>query len=184
MQSQWCAWSTFNSQLSRPPICSVCQFLWCKYSQQGRFPAIKVMSLKTELGRDEHHWLWWHSASRGSTLGHFFSMKFLKANLSLFFFLGLLLLSRFSRVRLCDPIDGSLLGSSVPGILQARTLEWVTQTKSTQKHQLIFILPIWVIGLLKKLMYHRENIMKLVTSNVSVKHTHTYTHTKHHTTTP
>ena len=26
---------------------------------------------------------------------------------------------------LCDPIDGSLLGSSVPGILQTRTLEWV-----------------------------------------------------------
>ena len=36
----------------------------------------------------------------------------------------LLLLSRFSRVRLCDPIDGSPLGSSVPGILQARILEW------------------------------------------------------------
>ena len=26
---------------------------------------------------------------------------------------------------LCDPIDGSLPGSSVPGILQARILEWV-----------------------------------------------------------
>ena len=26
---------------------------------------------------------------------------------------------------LCDPIDGSPLGSSVPGILQARTVEWV-----------------------------------------------------------
>ena len=26
---------------------------------------------------------------------------------------------------LCDPIDGSTPGSSVPGILQARTLEWV-----------------------------------------------------------
>ena len=26
---------------------------------------------------------------------------------------------------LCDPIDGSPLGFSVPGILQARTLEWV-----------------------------------------------------------
>ena len=26
---------------------------------------------------------------------------------------------------LCDSIDGSPLGSSVPGILQARTLEWV-----------------------------------------------------------
>ena len=26
---------------------------------------------------------------------------------------------------LCDPIDGSPLGSSVPGIIQARILEWV-----------------------------------------------------------
>ena len=26
---------------------------------------------------------------------------------------------------LCDPIDGSPPGSSLPGILQARTLEWV-----------------------------------------------------------
>ena len=26
---------------------------------------------------------------------------------------------------LCDPIDGSLPDSPVPGILQARTLEWV-----------------------------------------------------------
>ena len=26
---------------------------------------------------------------------------------------------------LCDPIDGSRPGSPVPGILQARTLEWV-----------------------------------------------------------
>ena len=26
---------------------------------------------------------------------------------------------------LCNPTDGSPLGSSVPGILQARTLEWV-----------------------------------------------------------
>ena len=39
----------------------------------------------------------------------------------------LLLLSRFSRVRLCNPIDidGSPWGSPIPGILQARTLEWV-----------------------------------------------------------
>ena len=37
----------------------------------------------------------------------------------------LLLLSHFSRARLCDPIDGSPPGSPVPGILQARTLEWV-----------------------------------------------------------
>ena len=37
----------------------------------------------------------------------------------------LLLPSHVSRVRLCDPIDSSPPGSPVPGILQARTLEWV-----------------------------------------------------------
>ena len=30
-----------------------------------------------------------------------------------------------SCLTLCDPIDGSSPGSPVPGILQARTLEWV-----------------------------------------------------------
>ena len=45
---------------------------------------------------------------------------------SLLLLLLLLLLSRFSRVpTLCDPIDGSPPGSPIPGILQARTLEWV-----------------------------------------------------------
>ena len=33
--------------------------------------------------------------------------------------------SRQSCPTLCDSIDGSLPGSSIPGILQARTLEWV-----------------------------------------------------------
>ena len=33
--------------------------------------------------------------------------------------------SRQSCPTLCDPIDGNPPGSSVPGILQARTLEWV-----------------------------------------------------------
>ena len=52
-----------------------------------------------------------------------------------FFFIGkkkiqtivllLLLLSRFSRVRLCATRDGSPPGSPVPGTLQARTLEGV-----------------------------------------------------------
>ena len=31
---------------------------------------------------------------------------------------------------LCDPIDGSPPGSPVPGILQARTLEWVAISDS------------------------------------------------------
>ena len=37
----------------------------------------------------------------------------------------LLLLSRFSHVRLCKPIDSSPPGSAILGILQARALEWV-----------------------------------------------------------
>ena len=37
----------------------------------------------------------------------------------------LLLLSCFSHVWLCNPIDGSPRGFPVPGILQARILEWV-----------------------------------------------------------
>ena len=40
-------------------------------------------------------------------------------------FMLLVLLSRFSRVRLCDPIDGSPSGSTVPGMLQPPTREWV-----------------------------------------------------------
>ena len=31
---------------------------------------------------------------------------------------------------LCDPIDGRPLGSPIPGILQARTLEWVAMSFS------------------------------------------------------
>ena len=43
----------------------------------------------------------------------------------------MLLLSRFSRgPTLCDPIDGSPPGPIVPGILQARTLEWVAISSS------------------------------------------------------
>ena len=38
-----------------------------------------------------------------------------------------------SRPTLCDPIDGSPPGSPVPGILQARTLEWV-YNDSTRDH--------------------------------------------------
>ena len=34
---------------------------------------------------------------------------------------------------LCDPIDGSPPGSSVPGILQARILEWVHISHESEK---------------------------------------------------
>ena len=37
---------------------------------------------------------------------------------------------------LCNPIDGSPPGSPVPGILQARILEWVAMTSSKRSSQL------------------------------------------------
>ena len=39
---------------------------------------------------------------------------------------------------LCDPIDGLLPGSSVPGILQARALEWVAISFSSQNSIKLF----------------------------------------------
>ena len=36
---------------------------------------------------------------------------------------------------LCDPIDGSPPGSLVPGILQARTLEWVAFPSPMQESE-------------------------------------------------
>ena len=51
----------------------------------------------------------------------------------------LLLLSHFSGVRLCDPMDWSPPGSSVPGILQARTLEWVAISFSNYMQYIHFL---------------------------------------------
>ena len=58
---------------------------------------------------------------------------FLRSSWSMYFSDGPPLLPRFKETdkslqscpTLCDPIDGSPPGSPVPGILQARTLEWV-----------------------------------------------------------
>ena len=43
--------------------------------------------------------------------------------------------SRQSCLTLCDPIDSSPLGSPIPGILQARTLEWVVISFSNVKSE-------------------------------------------------
>lgn len=37
----------------RALICSVCQFLWCKYSHPGQFQAANVVSLNAGLERDK-----------------------------------------------------------------------------------------------------------------------------------
>ena len=40
-----------------------------------------------------------------------------------------------SYLTLCDPIDGSPPGSHIPGILQARTLEWVAISFSNHESE-------------------------------------------------
>ena len=40
---------------------------------------------------------------------------------------------------LCDPIGGSPPGSPIPGILQARTLEWVAISFSRRKKRVVEI---------------------------------------------
>ena len=44
----------------------------------------------------------------------------------------LLVLSLHLCLTLCDPTDGSPPGSAIPGILQARTLEWVAISFSNE----------------------------------------------------
>ena len=61
-------------------------------------------------------------------IGFSYYRSYFPAFFFFFAYMLLLLLSRFSHVWLCVrhvPIDGSPPGSPVPGILQARTLEWV-----------------------------------------------------------
>ena len=65
--------------------------------------------------------------------GRFFTSWATKEAQQRLLLLLLLLLSRFSRVWLCNPIDGSPSGSTVPGILQARTLERLVLTKYPQQ---------------------------------------------------
>ena len=50
---------------------------------------------------------------------------------------------------LCDPIDGSPPGSPVPGILQARTLEWVAISSSNAwkwKEKVKSLSSVWLFG--------------------------------------
>ena len=54
---------------------------------------------------------------------------------------------------LCDPIDSSPPGSPVPGILKARTLEWVAMTLVSGRLFLVslgtsteYSTPLWIVG--------------------------------------
>ena len=53
-----------------------------------------------------------------------------------------------SCLTLCDPIDGSPPGSPVPGILQARTLEWVAISFSSAQKWILKVKSLSRVGLL------------------------------------
>ena len=60
-----------------------------------------------------------------------------------------------SCLTLCDPIDGSPPGSAVPGILQARTLEWVAiafSETSPSHPQICF--PFWLSSVCWRCNHH------------------------------
>ena len=70
----------------------------------------------------------------------------------------LLLLSLFSRVQLCDLVYGSLPGSSIPGILQARILEWVAKALSVNHNERIRLSDMILDSQVNKGTLTRQNI--------------------------
>ena len=66
-------------------------------------PAVKVQSFSHWTAREVHHTFFFYVCAAAAAAAK----------------------SLQSCPTLCDPINGSLPGSPVPGILQARTLEWV-----------------------------------------------------------
>ena len=54
-------------------------------------------------------------------------------------------LSRFSCVQLCNPMDCSLAGSSVHGVLQARILEWVAVSSFRGSSQVSNLHPLYLL---------------------------------------
>ena len=70
---------------------------------------------------------------------------------------------------LCDPIDGSPPGSAVPGILQARTLEWVAIIVMFVIWIFIFVttlhLQSWVSILLNTWLYARTSNLIILSSS-------------------
>ena len=64
------------------------------------------------------------------TVVHYTLSTYLSCNWKFVPFDHACVLSCFSNIQLCDPVDCSLPGSSVHGILQARMLEWVAMPSS------------------------------------------------------
>ena len=57
---------------------------------------------------------------------------------------------------LCDPIDGSPPGSAIPGILQARTLEWVAISFSNAWKGIVKVKLLSRVQLFGMLLSHKK----------------------------
>ena len=65
---------------------------------------------------------------------------------------------------LCNPIDGSPLGSPIPGILQARTLEWVAISFSNAWKWIVKVNSlsgVWLLATPWTAAYHKFNAMPI-----------------------
>ena len=78
-----------------------------------------------------------------------------------------LLLSHVSRVRLYDPIDSIPPGSPIPGILQARTLQWVAISFSVRVYMGVISLPCcsFLCELIKLISIRKVMSLKLVSES-------------------
>ena len=93
----------------------------------------KAVNLGSKVNESEWSFLFWSLDffPKAGTIGHSFISSCLYTSLFLYLTVSSLKLLLQACLSLCDPIDGSPPGSPVPGILQARTLEWVAISFST-----------------------------------------------------
>ena len=91
------------------------------------FPSIKVFSnMSVLLIRWPKYWSFSYRISPSKEYSGLISFRMdLLDNWLSFLIMAAAAKSHQSCLTLCNPRDGSPPGSSVPGILQARTLEWV-----------------------------------------------------------
>ena len=135
-------------------VCSLCQFLWCKYSHHDRCHAMRVMSLKGALGTAAIHRLLW---AKRSPVQHMCEC----------------VLSRFSHVWLFVTLWTVTHQVSLSmEIFWARILEWVAIPSSrgsswpqgSNLHLLCLITHVWSINLQQR---RQEYMMEKRMSSIS-----------------
>ena len=107
-------------------ICNVKLFLHLKEAQKRFESESESHSVVSDSLQSHGLYSPWNSSGQSTGVDSYFQVRTVTENESL---LQSMLLcyakSLQSCPTLCDPIDGSPPGSAVPGILQARTVEWV-----------------------------------------------------------